>query len=72
MEDTKTYTDVIIPELGEVLEWLEYQPKNITENGILARVGHNFVNLNRTLSGFMKVRLRGKAKNWLKAQPVGE
>ena len=72
IEDTKTYTDVIIPELGEILEWLEYQPKNLTENAVMAHVGHNFVNFNRTLSGFMKVRLRGKARNWLKAQPVGE
>ena len=72
VEDTKTYTDVIIPELGEVLEWLEYQPKGITENTILAQVGHNFVNFNRTISGFLKVRLRGKARNWLKAQPVVE
>ena len=72
VENTKTYTDVIMPELGEILEWLEYQPKNVTENAVLNRVGSSFVNFNRTLSGFMKVRLRGKARNWLKAQPVGE
>ena len=61
VENTKTYTDVIMPELGEILEWLEYQPKNVTENAVLNRVGSSFVNFNRTLSGFMKVRLRGKA-----------
>ena len=72
VEDTKTYTDVIIPELGEILEWLEYQPKNLTEHAVLSRVGGNFVNFNRTIPGFLKVRLRGKARNCLKAQPVGE
>ena len=72
VEDTKTYTDVIIPELGEILEWLEYQPKNLSEHAVLSRVGGNFVSFNRTISGFLKVRLRGKARNWLKAQPVGE
>ena len=72
VEDTKTYTDVIMPELGEILEWLEYQPKTITEHSILDRVGGNMQNFNRTISGFLKVRLRGKARNWLKAQPAGE
>ena len=64
VEDTKTYTDVIFPELGETLEWLEYQPKSITENTIIGRIGgDNLRNYNRTISGFMKVRLRGKARN---------
>ena len=72
VEDTKTYTDVIMPDLGEILEWLGYQPKNLTGHAVLNHVGENFVNFNRTVSGFLKVRLRGKARNWLKAQPIGE
>ena len=72
VEDTKAYTDVIIPELGEIFEWLEHQPKNPTEYAVLSRVGGNFVNFNRTTSGFLKVRPRGKARNWLKAHLIGD
>ena len=73
VEDTKTYSDVINPELGEMLEWLEYQEKTMTENLVLSKVGQDkLISFNRLLSGFMKVRLKGKARNWLKAQPVGE
>ena len=73
VEDTKTYADVINPELGEALEWLDYQERTLTETAILSKIGQErLINFNRLMTGFLKVRLRGKARNWLKAQPVGE
>ena len=72
VEDTKMYSDVVYPELGEVLEWIEGQDKNVTEQYIRNYTGEGFEAFNRTITGFLKVRLRGKARNWLKAQPVGE
>ena len=73
VEDTKTYADVINPELGETLEWLDYQERTLTEAAIVGKIGQErLLNFNRLITGFLKVRLRGKARNWLKAQPVGE
>ena len=47
--------------------------KKLTEATILSHIGEvKLRQFNRTLSGFLKVRPRGKARNWLKAQPVGE
>ena len=44
----------------------------MTEQYIRNFTGEDFEAFNRTITGFLKVRLRGKARKWLKAQPVGE
>ena len=63
---------MIYPELGEALEWIEFQPKGLTEATILMHVGQNLKQFNQTIVAFLKVRLRGKARVWLKSQPTGE
>ena len=72
IEETKIYADCMMPIIGDAVDWIELQEKTMLEATIINKFGHNLNRVNRVISGFLKVKLKGKAAVWLKSQPNGE
>ena len=70
IEDTKAYFEVVKPVLAETIEWVEYQP-GVLEN-VGAKFGSNAEKYGRMLHSWMRHKLRGTARTWVKDKEPGQ
>ena len=72
VEESKTFCDVTDHAVAAALEWIEFQDVDVSESTLISRFGDKLEYINRMLSGYLKVKLKGLAKNWLNSQQTGE
>ena len=63
LDDSKAYFEVIRPELAEIVEWLEMQPKALDMPVVRSRYS-DVEGLGRLLHGWLCHKLRGTACAW--------
>ena len=72
IDESKQYANLMNPEIGAALEWIEYQEIAVTDATLTSKFGDKLDALNRELHGFLTAKMKGVSKNWLKSQVQGE
>ena len=72
MEDSVDYANVVAHHIAEAMEWIELQDEDINLQDMQIKFGTKLEEVNRTIFGYMKRKLKGAARIWLKSQRAGE
>ena len=65
LEDSQAYFEVVRPELGKLVDWLQYRPKSV-DMAEVARFWPDRDAKARQLHGWLRNTLKGLARQWLK------
>ena len=72
VDESKQYANLMNAEIGEALEWIEWQDIEVTDATLQQKYGSKLDAINREIHGFLTAKMKGVSKNWLKSQVQGE